>query len=108
MDDRRSGFSIIELVVVLIMGSILSGIALVSFDGVSGRYAALGAQRTFVSLHARARAQAVEYGETVQFKVNPYADKVWLSRAGSVLESLEFDDEFGVDIRTSTGVNLTV
>jgi prepilin-type N-terminal cleavage/methylation domain-containing protein len=52
-----SGFSIIELLVVLMVGSILTSIALMTFDGVSGRYAVTGAQRTFLSLHARARAR---------------------------------------------------
>lgn len=108
MDNRTSGFSIIELLVVLMVGSILTSIALVTFDGVTGRYAVTGAQRTFLSLHARARAQAVEYGESVTFNVDPVGDSVWLSRASGVLEILDFDDEFKVDIRTSTGLSLTM
>ena len=36
MDNRRSGFSIIELVVVLMVGSVLTSIAITEFNGVSG------------------------------------------------------------------------
>ena len=39
MYDGRSGFSIIELVVVLMVGSVLTSIAITNFNGVSGRFA---------------------------------------------------------------------
>ena len=108
MDDRRSGFTIIELVIVLMVGSILTSIALASFQGVSGRYAVTGAQRTFLSLHARARAQAVEFGQTVRLNVDPAGDSVWLSRDGEVLEAMNFNVEFAVDINTSNSSTLTL
>jgi prepilin-type N-terminal cleavage/methylation domain-containing protein len=108
MDNPRSGFSIIELVVVLMVGSILTGIALMTFEGVSGRYAVNGARQSFMSLHARARAQAVEYGGTVQLNLDPAGDSMWLSRNGQVLEVLDFDEDFKVDVRTSTSADLRV
>jgi len=108
MNAPRSGFSIIELVVVLMVGSILTSIAARSFDGVSGRFAIGGAKRSLMSMHARARAQAVEYGETVQLNVNPDDDNVWLSRGGEILELMDFSGVFNVDVRTSTGTTLKV
>ena len=108
MEKRRSGFSIIELVVVLMVGSVLTSIAIQSFNGVSGRFATRGARRTFMSMHARARAQAVEYGGTVRLHLSPGGDSVWLSSGGDVLEVLDFGDEFNVDIHTSTGSELKV
>ena len=108
MDTRRSGFSIIELVVVIMVGSVLTSIAITSFNGVSGRFATKGARQTFMSMHARARAHAVEYGEIVQLNLDPDDDSVWLSRAGEVLETLDFGDEFNVDIRTSTNADVSV
>ena len=103
MDKRRSGFSIIELVVVLMVGSVLTSIAMTSFNGVSGRFA-----QTFMAMNARARAQAVEYGRTVWLNLDPGGDSVWLSRGSDVLEVLDFGEEFDVDIRTSTGSDLRV
>ncbi|MCH7890028.1 MAG: type II secretion system protein [Gemmatimonadetes bacterium] len=108
MKNRRSGFSIIELVVVLMVGSVLTSIAMTSFNGISGRFATKGARQTFMTMNARARAQAVEYGQTVQLNVDPVGDSVWLSRGDDILEVLNFGKEFDVDIHTSTGSELWV
>ena len=108
MDRRRSGFSIIELVVVLMVGSVLTSIAISSFNGVSGRFQTKGARQTFMAMNARARAQAVEYGSIVRLNLDPDDDSVWLSRAGDVLEAVDFREEFNVDIRTSTDAKLSV
>ena len=104
----RSGFSIIELTIVLMVGSILTSIAITSFNGVSGRYAVGGARQSFMSMHARARAQAIEYGQTVRLNVDPGDDSVWLSRGNEILELLDFGEVFNVDVRTSTDANLWV
>ncbi len=106
MENRRSGFSLIELVVVLMVGSILTSIAVTRFSSVSGRFATRGARQTFMAMHARARAQAVEYGGTVRLNLDPEGDSVWLSRGGEVLERLDFGVEFNVDVRTSTDSSL--
>ena len=108
MDNRRSGFSVIELVVVLMVGSVLTSIAITSFNGVSGRFATNGARQTFIAMNARARAQAVEYGRTVQLNLDPSGDSVWLSRGSDVLEVLDFSEEFDVNILTSTDSDLRV
>ena len=101
MYDGRSGFSIIELVVVLLVGSVLTSIAITNFNGVSGRFAVKGAQQTLMSMHARARVQAIEYGQTVRLHVDPAGDSVWLSRGSEILDVMDFGEEFHVDIRTS-------
>ena len=97
-----------ELVVVLMVGSILTSIAIRSFNGVSGRFATRGARETLMSMHACARAQAVEYGQTVKLNLDPIGDSVWLSRRGEILEVVDFGEEFNVDVRTSTDSSLKV
>ena len=97
-----------ELVVVLLVGSVLTSIAIRSFNGISGRFAVKGARQTFLSMHARARAHAVEYGQNVRLNLDPGGDSVWLSRRGEVLEVVDFAKEFNVDVRTSTNSNLRV
>ena len=97
-----------ELVVVLLVGSVLTSIAIRSFNGISGRFAVKGARQTFMSMHARARAHAVEYGQNVRLNLDPGGDSVWLSRRGEVLEVVDFAKEFNVDVRTSTNSNLRV
>ena len=90
------------------VGSVLTSIAITSFNGVSGRFATKGARQAFMAMSARARAQAVEYGRTVRLNLDPGGDSVWLSRGNEVLEVLDFHEEFGVDIRTSTNSDLRV
>ena len=90
------------------VGSVLTSIVITSFNGVSGRFATKGARQAFMAMSARARAQAVEYGRTVRLNLDPGGDSVWLSRGNEVLEVLDFHEEFGVDIRTSTNSDLRV
>ena len=108
MDDRRSGFSIIELVVVLMVGSILTSIAIANFNGVSGRFAVKGARQTLMSMHARARVHAVEYGRSVKLHIDPVGDSIWLSRGSEILDVMDFGQEFNVDIETSTDARVKV
>ena len=97
-----------ELVVVLMVGSVLTSIAIQSFNGVTGRFAVKGARQTLLSLHARARAQAVEFGQTVRLDVDPGGDSIWLSHGSDLLDVVHFGEEFNVDVRTSTDANVRV
>jgi prepilin-type N-terminal cleavage/methylation domain-containing protein len=108
MDNRRSGFSIIELVVVLMVGSVLTSIAITEFNGVSGRFAVKGARQTLMSMHARARMQAVELGQTVKLNIDPVGDSIWLSRGAVVLDVVDFGREFNVDVQTSSYAEIKV
>ena len=98
-----AGFTLIELVVALVIGSILTSIALASFGNSRGRFAVRGARSTFVSLHARARAQAIELGENVRMLVDVSGDSlVMLDAGGTELEKVLFQDEFVVDLRATS------
>jgi len=108
MDNRRSGFSIIELVVVLMVGSVLTSIAITEFNGVSGRFAVKGARQTLMSMHARARMKAVELGRTVKLNIDPVGDSIWLSRGTVVLDVVNFGREFNVDVLTSSDAEIQV
>jgi len=90
------------------VGSVLTSIAITEFNGVSGRFAVKGARQTLMSMHARARVQAVEFGQTVKLHVDPGGDSIWLSRDGEVLDVLDFGKEFNVDIQTSTDSEVRV
>lgn len=60
MKRQRHGFSLIESVIAILIGSILTSIALSSYGSVRGTFAVRGARNTFAALHARAPAQAIE------------------------------------------------
>ena len=99
MQNRNRGFTLIEMVIVVMVGIILSGIALSAFQGVQGRAAARQARLVFASLHARSRANAIEMGQLVRINVDRDTDSVWVQRGTTRVETMRFDDELGVDIQ---------
>jgi prepilin-type N-terminal cleavage/methylation domain-containing protein len=99
----RHGFTIIELIIAVLVGSILTSIALSSYGKAQGRFAVQGARNTFVSLHARARATAIERGSTVRLAVYVAGDSVMVTSGAATLEKVRFGDELHVDIRSTSG-----
>ena len=104
MGRPRLGFTMVEMVVAILIGSILTSIALSSYSNARGRFAVRGARNTFVAVHARARAQAIEKGEIVKIVVSPLYDRLSLvTQSGDTLERIGFGDEFSVDIQRVGG-----
>ena len=99
MTSRRSGFTMIELVIVIMVGGILTAIAFRGFSSAQARMAARQARQNFASLHARTRANAIEMGATVQLNVDKDRDSVWVQRGATRVETMRFRDELGVDIQ---------
>jgi Tfp pilus assembly protein FimT len=94
-----------ELVMVMVMASVLIGIAGKAFGSTQRRFAAEQGRMVFESMHARARGQAIESGAPVRLYVDTGADTVSLSRGAVVLETIHFADELAVDIG---GASLTL
>lgn len=95
---NRKGFTILELVVVLMVGAILTGIAIQSISSVQGRTSVRQARNLYVTVHARARAQAVEFGQEVLLRIDPGGDSAWISRNDTTLEVVRFRTDLGVSI----------
>ena len=96
------GFTLIEIVIALLIGSILTSIALASFGNASGRFAARGARDTYAAMHARARAMAIERGERIRIYVIPDYDWIVITTdtpTWPYLESVYFDDRYDVDVQ---------
>lgn len=96
---RTSGFTLVEVVIALIFAAILLGVAVSAFGAVINRSAASQGLQAFQSLHARARAHAIEGGQNTMLWVDTPGDSVWLTRGGEVLETVRFSQELGVEIR---------
>ena len=106
---RRSvgGFTVVELVVTLLIGSILTSIALASFGNARGRFAVRGARTTFATVHARARAQAIELGGIVRLWVDVSGDSVvLLDPNGATLENIRFAEEVNVGLKATSSFRL--
>lgn len=106
MQPLRRGFTLIELVIVLLIGSILTSIALAGFGNARGGFAVRGARTTLGSLHARARAQAIEAGSMILMVIDPAGDSITLVNGTTVLETIYFGEELNVDIRTGSGTQV--
>jgi prepilin-type N-terminal cleavage/methylation domain-containing protein len=106
MPKRDRGFTLLEMVVVMMVGMVLAGIAMQSFQGVQGRAAARQAKNVFVSLHARTRANAIERGQIVKLNIDKTGDSVWISRGTTLVEKVHFNGELGVDIQGSGSLTL--
>lgn len=103
MRRTRLGFSLIELVIALVIGGILTGIALSSYGNARGRFAVRGARTAFVTMHARARAQAIERGETVRIVMATWGDSISLVAGSTTLETIRFRGELNVNMRGQDG-----
>jgi prepilin-type N-terminal cleavage/methylation domain-containing protein len=95
---KRSGFTMVELVVVVVIGVILASIVVDGMDGYPTRSATRQARTVFLSMHARTRAQAAASGLTAKLNVDSDGDSVWISRNDSTLATVQFRAEMGVDI----------
>jgi prepilin-type N-terminal cleavage/methylation domain-containing protein len=104
---KRAGFTLLEMVIALMFGGILAGIAISGFGGTQGRLAVRSAQASFLSLHAHTRALAVERGVQVQLLVDPATDVVAIrlgcDGAGDILEARNFQDAHSVTVTTGGG-----
>ncbi|HSH74320.1 MAG TPA: type II secretion system protein [Longimicrobiales bacterium] len=98
----RAGFTIIELLVVILIGSILVGIALSGFQSARAAYAARSAKSMYATLHQKARARAVELGETVLFLVDTRGDSAFIFSDGQITDITRFRSQMQVDLRAST------
>lgn len=104
----RPGFTVLEMVVVMLIGAVLTGIAMSRVSDYVDRRGARNARDAFVYLAARARALAIERGRTVRLEVDPAGDRAWLvapdgSGGIDTLESVAYMGEFRADVATSAG-----
>jgi len=97
------GFTLIEIVIALVIGSILTSIALSSYRNAQGRFAVRGARTTFVAMHARTRATAIERGTTVRLVIDAGGDSIMITRGATTVEKIRFGRELHVDIQSASG-----
>lgn len=102
------GFTLIEVTVAIVIGVILTSIAVNVFGGAQSRYAVRGGQNTFAAVHARARAYAIERGVTARLNVDTAGDSVWVESGGTRVETLYFGRELNLDIRSDETSPITL
>ncbi|MEX0836795.1 MAG: prepilin-type N-terminal cleavage/methylation domain-containing protein [Gemmatimonadota bacterium] len=106
MHRTRTGFTMIELIIAIVIGSILTTIALNQISGAQTRIAVRGAQTTYASIHYRARVHGIEKGHNVMLHVDVTGDSVWIEDDGDIIETIRFGDE-NIDMTISSPSTLT-
>lgn len=99
--QRAHGFTLVELVIAIVVGGILTSIALNRFSGVQSRFAVRSASGTFEAYHARARARAIERGTSATFHVDPAGDSIWITQGGVQVAFFDFAEQMDVDVQSS-------
>ena len=99
MKRSPNGFTIIELLIVILIGSILVGLAMSSVQSAQSAYAARGGKSAYATLHQLARARAIELGGTVVLMVDTDGDSAYVMEGASTTNVTHFRSEFGVDLR---------
>lgn len=102
MNRRSRGFTLIEVIIAIMIGVILTSMAVKGFGNTSSKMATRQARNVFNGMAARARAHAIESGSRALLIADARGDSVVLIVGGVVVENIRFSAEMGVDIQTST------
>jgi prepilin-type N-terminal cleavage/methylation domain-containing protein len=98
---KTSGFTLIEMVFVILIGSLLTMVALSTFQNAQAAFAARGAKTMYATLHQRARSKAIEMGETVIFFVDTTGDSALIVSSDGITDVTRFRVQQGVDLRAT-------
>jgi prepilin-type N-terminal cleavage/methylation domain-containing protein len=100
MNSNIRGFTAVELIIAIIIGGILTSMAIKGFGLVSDQVSAREARHIFQGMVARTRAQAIESGLRTILIADAQGDSVLIVGNGSIVEKVRFGEEMGVDIQS--------
>jgi len=104
MKHRRRGFTVLELMVVVVVGAVLSQMAIKGFGYVRSQVSAREARTVFGAMVARTRAQAIESGQRTLLIADAQGDSVMIFANGGVVETIRFGKDLGIDIQGPPGM----
>lgn len=101
----RPGFTIIELLIVLMVGALLAGLVGPAVASVQKELNLDNASIGVVTLGSRARAYAANRGATAILRLDPGADRITIRMDDDTLSDgrLDLDDSYATDMTLSDG-----
>lgn len=92
MKTRRPGFTVVEVLFVILIAGVLMGLSMPAFRQYSSRREVINARHAFQMAAARARAASVERGDVVVLMTRIYRDSVFVMSADwtDTLEMIDF------------------
>lgn len=66
-----------------------------------GVLSAVAARQAYLALHARTRAQAIEFGSTARLMLDIPGDSAWIVQGGNTIAAYHFSND-GVDVQSSS------
>ena len=98
---NKSGFSLLEILTVVLIVGIMAGITFPRIGGVQTRFAVRGAVTEFMSAHSLTRATALRQGGVAELHIDATNDRFWVEVDTSVARSGVMDTVgFIVDLST--------
>lgn len=109
----RGGYTLVELIVVLIIGVILTKQAVPGFTRMIRAKNAQNARDQLVWMAQRARSRAIERGQVWQMEIDPTSEKAWVVRRGGTTaadttQMMDFNSEFKTQVSTVANTVITV
>ncbi len=108
MPMPRRGYTIIELVVVLMIAATLLGFGVTSLNRASAERGAIGARDTYVWLGRRGRTLAVQRGTNVLLSLKVSTQRAKLLLGPTVLDQVYFYDQYAAKPTLSSGLDSLV
>lgn len=85
--NRSLGFTLLELIIVILIGSVLLSVTVGRISGTRSVLSAVGARQAYLALHSRTRAQTIEFGSTARLMLDPSGDSAWIVQGGNTIET---------------------
>lgn len=99
---RRNGFTLIEMVVVIVVMGLILMIAMPKLTNWSNGAAARGARTAATSMLAKARASAIQNSQPTRAAFNGTNGAVVVVATSDTLEKVQFGTEYGVSMSPSS------
>lgn len=99
--SQPNGFTLTELIIVLVIGSLLLSMGVGRISKTRSVLAGGAARQAFLALHSRTRAQAIEFGTTARLMLDVAGDSAWIVQGGETLETYRFANDH-VDVESDS------